>query len=96
MVRRSQIAVVVGRPTRGTDEGRRHHDGDGQRGQAHGAGDIVVLMTGHLLVLCTEHFRSPVRVGRHVIILWTTGQAQGIGSTTSEPVERSARIPCVG
>ena len=82
----SQVAVVVGRPTRGTGEGRRHHDGDGQRGHAHGAGDIVVLMTGHLLVLCTEHFRSPGRAGRHVIILWTTGQAQGIGSTTSVPV----------
>ena len=52
VMRRSQVARVLGRPALGTGKGGWHHDGDGLRGHAHGAGDVVVVVIDDVLILC--------------------------------------------
>ena len=90
IISRHEVPVVLGRPARGTGAGGGYHDGGGLEGPAHGAGDVLVVVSVDGLVFRSVQvarvcrFRLFVQLRRH-------GETKSVGcsSCVTEP-----RAPC--
>ena len=91
---RHEVARVLRRPARGTGAGGGHHEGGCLGGAAHGAGDVLLVVTGDVLILC------PVDDGvrgweSHVVQLGVQDQTQVIGRSACVFVEPPAHYTCI-
>ena len=100
------MSSVLGRPARGTGEGGGHHDGGGLRGPAHGAGDVVVVVTSDGLILGTVDVTIIPR-GRNAVKLRRPCETQTVGaaaflvvlftpSNTCTTAQRKEFLSCFG